>query len=76
MCLHGPALVEALRHGRCSLCLTSSNKHQFTEEGTMAFVRQVVETTYRIELTNLHMGSPPSKQIIADIVSAIQGIVT
>jgi hypothetical protein len=41
-----------------------------------AEVRQVVEATYGIEMTNLHMGSPPSKQIIADIVSAIQGIVT
>ena len=38
-------------------------------------VRQVVEATYRVELANLHMGSPPNRQIIADIVSAIQGIV-
>ena len=37
--------------------------------------RAVVEATYRIELDNLHMGTPPNRQIIADIVSAIQGIV-
>ena len=38
--------------------------------------RRVVEATYRIELENLHMGTPPNKQIIADIVSAIQGVAT
>jgi hypothetical protein len=38
--------------------------------------RRVVEVTYGVELENLHMGSPPNKEIVADIVSAIQGIVT